>query len=102
MLIYSKTILLPIAINLFKVKNKNTRKRYETCPILTKKDTRTTSIDMNTQLFDVTLLSFFNFEHILLLVTVSFVNFKLVNVGPKLLIHANNHIIFKYCINNFL
>ena len=38
---------------------------------------------MNTQLFDVTLLSFFNLEHILRLVTVSFVNFKLVNVGPK-------------------
>ena len=38
---------------------KSTRKRYEICPKLTKKDTRTMSIDVNSQLVGVALVSFF-------------------------------------------
>ena len=66
----SETVLFPVAIYLLKVKNKNTRKQCEVCPKLTKRDTRTMSIDINTQLTDVALVSFFflNFEHILLLI----------------------------------
>ena len=67
MLIYEETILLPVGIYLFKVKNKNPTKHCEICPKLTKKDIKTTSIDMN--IHDVALVScLFNFEHILLLV----------------------------------
>ena len=49
-------ILLQVVIHLFKVKHKNTRKQCEICPKLTKTDTRTTSIDMNTHLVDVILI----------------------------------------------
>ena len=66
MLIYKETILLSVGIYMCKVKNKNTRKLCEICPKLTKKDTRIISIDMNIQLVDVALVSFF--DHILLLV----------------------------------
>ena len=55
---YIETILFPVGIYLFKVNYKITRKRWEKCPKLTKKDNRTTSIDMNTQLIDVALVSF--------------------------------------------
>ena len=43
---------------LFKAKNKNTRKWCEIHPKLTRKDTRTGSIDMNTKLVDLVLVSF--------------------------------------------
>ena len=58
MLTYSEIILFPVDIYLFKVNNKITRKQWEKCPKLTKKDTRTTSIDINTQLIDVALCVF--------------------------------------------
>ena len=37
MLTYCETIIFPVGIYLFKVNNKNTRKRCETCPKLIKK-----------------------------------------------------------------
>ena len=58
MLTYSETFLFRVGISVQKV-NKSTRKRCELCPELTKQDTRMTSIDIDTQLIDVTLVSFF-------------------------------------------
>ena len=59
MAIYKETILLPVGIYLFKVKNENTRKQCEICPKLTQKDTRMMPIDINIQLVDIALVSFF-------------------------------------------
>ena len=58
MLTFSETILFPIGIYLFKGSNKITRKWCEKYSKLTKKDTRTMSIVMNTQLIEVALVSF--------------------------------------------
>ena len=58
MLTYSETILSPVNIYLFKVLVKILENDVK-CPKLTEKDTRMTSIDMNIQLIDVTLVSFF-------------------------------------------
>ena len=81
---YKEIILLPAGIYLLKVKNENTRKRSKICQELTKKDTRTTSIDMNTQLVDVALVSFLKFEHILLLALLFlYVKLELVNDSWK-------------------
>ena len=49
LLIYDEIILFPVGIDLFKLNNKNTRKRCEICLKLPKKDTRMITIDMNTQ-----------------------------------------------------
>ena len=59
MLIYSETILFPVSIYLFKISNEITRKWCEICPKLTEKGNRMTSIDINIQLIDVALVSFF-------------------------------------------
>ena len=45
---YSETILFQVGIYLFKVNNKNTRKRCKICPKLVEKNTRVASTDMNT------------------------------------------------------
>ena len=51
---------------------------------INKKDTRMTSVDMNTQLVDVALVNFFLTLNIFASCTaVSHVNFELVNVGWK-------------------
>ena len=85
MLIYSETILFAIVIYLFKLNNKNTRKQSEIHPKLTKKGINTMSMDMNTQLVDVALVSFFNLKHFASCSTVSHVKFKLVNVTTFIL-----------------
>ena len=104
MLIYSETVLFSVGMYL---SNKNTRKRSEIGPKLTKKDTRTMSIDMNTQLVDVSLVSFFLTLNILF----SFLFYCFLcscflwtsKCQPGiLLIRSDNHAIFKYCINIFL
>ena len=94
---YSKTILFRVGIYLFKINIKNTKKQRKICPKLTKKDNRTTSIDMITQLFDLTLVSFFltlNIFYFLLLWT------RKCKLGIPLIL-ADNHTIFEYCIDNF-
>ena len=40
------TLLFPVGIYMFKVNNRNTRKRCETCTKVTKKNTRTTSVTL--------------------------------------------------------
>ena len=63
MLTFSETIFFPVSTYLFRVDNKNTRQQCEIYPKLTKKDTRTTSIDINTQLIaSCSAVSYFNFE----------------------------------------
>ena len=82
MLTYSETILFPVGIYLFKVNNKNTRKRCEIQAKLTttKKDTKMTSIDMKTQLTDDDLVSFFSTStYFPSCSTVSYANFERVN-----------------------
>ena len=84
MLTYRETILLPVRIYLFKVKNKIARKWCEICPELMKKDTRTMSIEMNTQLIDVALVSpFLTLNIFAFCSNVSYVNFELVNVSGE-------------------
>ena len=56
---YSFDILFPVGIYLPKVNNKNTRKSCKIFQKLTKKDTRTTSIDITTQLTGIALVYFF-------------------------------------------
>ena len=81
-LTYIETILFSVGIYLFKVNNKHTRKRCAICPKLMKKDIRTTSIDMNTLLIDVALVSFFlTLTYFASCSTVSYVNVELVNVS---------------------
>ena len=88
-LTYSETILFSVGICLFKVNNNNTRKQSEICPKLTKKDTRTMSIDTSTQLVDVTQVFFFLtlnifcffFYCIFFFLFILYVNFELVNVS---------------------
>ena len=115
MLTYGDAILFPVGICLFKVNSKSTIKRCEICPKLTKKvlensvkyvrnsqkkGTRTKSIDMNTQLIDVALVSFFLTLNIYCFFSaVSCVNFERVNVSWKFCWYVL--IIFKYCINSF-
>ena len=96
-LTYSETILFPVGIYLFQVNKKITRKRWEKCPKLTKKDTRTTLIDINTQLVDIALVSFFLNVDIFYLLFYCFlcsIWTSKCEVGI-LLIRAYNHVIFK-------
>ena len=95
-LIYKETILLPVGIYLLKVKNIDTRNQCKICSKLTKKYTRTTSIDMNIELVDIALVSFFLALIIILLLVLLLVisTFNLLMFPRNLLICADNHVIF--------
>ena len=85
MVTYKEAILYPVSIYLFKVNNKCTRKWFEICPKLTKKDTRTIFNSCCSGVF------LFNFDHILFLAscsTVSYVNFELVRAYSNPLLSA--------------